>query len=604
MMIMTNFLPAAKDYYYNKRWGVIPLKHKSKAPNLLKGHDFLKRRAEEHEFENFDFKNIGIVTGAVSRIIVVDIDEQDKAYKWLEEQGHQLTETVTAKTGKGLHYYFKHPGYQIGSKIKCLPGMDFKGDGGYVVAPPSTVEKTVEAEKGIRSKVESSYEWIRSPEDTEIAECPEWLLQELIKQSERSTSPPLVEELIPEGSRNTTLFSRARSLFKQGYNEGEVYGLLNNLNQSRCIPPVDSNELDEIIASAANYDRGELHISEPSEPEESIGDFLQPMDLGRALEEGIEPPEHLIPDLLYAEGIHSIYSPGGTGKTILALWCCLQVMERGLDILYVDEENGAHHITDLLSCFEADSELIRKHFKYYPAPGLTKEELAIWKQTIEHFSPALVVFDSLADHITNCGLNENDNNDVTWWLKAFAQPVKDAGGAALVLDHVAKDDSVRGARGATAKKNKCDVAWKLKRPKKKEFSRESMGGVELTKDKDRKGSMPYSREFQVGSDFLGKLICEPTDISHEQKQKPLTPNEETALDTLWLKFPEGARHGEWHRATGLPGSTFNRVIGTLVSEGWVVKEEATGIYSHHSQTTPMRVNESDQILTPTNSHTL
>jgi hypothetical protein len=48
--------------------------------------------------------------------------------------------------------------------------------------------------------------------------------------------------------------------------------------------------------------------------------------LGETMRSGIDPPEQLIPDLLYQQGIHSIYSPGGTGKTIMALWCAVQVI--------------------------------------------------------------------------------------------------------------------------------------------------------------------------------------------------------------------------------------------------------------------------------------
>lgn len=577
---MTNFLPVARDYYYNKRWGVIPLKQRSKAPKLPTGHDYLKRRADKQEFESFDFQNIGIVTGAISGIVVLDIDEQDKAKEWLEEHGVELPETPTAKTFRGLQFYFKHPGYELRCRTNFLPGMDFKGDGGYVVAPPSTVRKIVEHEKGLKDKIEKTYEWIRSPEDTLIAEFPQLLLEELTKQPERSTSLPVVEEVIPEGSRNTTLFSRARSLFKQGYNESEVYGLLDCLNQNRCTPPVGNDELDEIVISASKYDRGELFVAKETSNESTnteTGGILQPMDLGKALVEGIEPPEHLINDLLYAEGIHSIYSPGGTGKTILALWCCLKVMERGLDVLYVDEENGAHHIAELLSSFEVEPELISNHFKYLPAPGLTKEEIEVWKLTVEHFNPALVVFDSLADHLSNNNLSENNALDVTWWIRQFAQPVKDTDAAVLILDHVAKADDAKGARGSTAKMAKVDVAWKLKsvRP----FNRDTTGEVELKVDKDRKGSMPYSKTFRIGGDdFTSRLICEPTDVSHEPETKPLNSNEETVLDTLWTDFPNGARHGEWLKASGIPKATFNRVIGNLVSVGYVEKNEVTGWY--------------------------
>lgn len=248
------------NHYYNKRWGVIPLKHKSKTPKLPKDHGLLHRIADEQELESFDFQNVGIVTGAVSGIMVLDIDDEESAENFLEEQGYELPETVSAKTPNGKHYYFSYPaGHAVGNKIKSLPGMDVKGDGGYVVAPPSIVSKEVTDRKGIKSTVEGSYEWINSPDNVELAECPQWLLDELRRQPERSTQQ-IVEEEIPEGSRNTTLFRLARSFFQKGLGSVEVGHALYAVNQTRCKPPLDEEELFQIVESAGRYERGTLEI--------------------------------------------------------------------------------------------------------------------------------------------------------------------------------------------------------------------------------------------------------------------------------------------------------------------------------------------------------
>ena len=57
--------------------------------------------------------------------------------------------------------------------------------------------------------------------------------------------------------------------------------------------------------------------------------------LGEAIIEGIDPPDELVSRLVYKQGIHSIYSPAGTGKTIIALWIALQTVEQGLDVICV-----------------------------------------------------------------------------------------------------------------------------------------------------------------------------------------------------------------------------------------------------------------------------
>lgn len=78
--------------------------------------------------------NVGIVTGAGSRLVVLDIDgpEGEESVK-----GLNLPATVEVKTRRGRHLYFRHPGYPVKNRIGLLIGVDLKADGGYVVAPPS-----------------------------------------------------------------------------------------------------------------------------------------------------------------------------------------------------------------------------------------------------------------------------------------------------------------------------------------------------------------------------------------------------------------------------------------------------------------------------------
>ena len=176
---------------------------------------------------------------------------------------------------------------------------------------------------------------------------------------------------------------------------------------------------------------------------------------------GIDPPEHLIPDLLYKQGIHSIYSPGGTGKTIIALWCAVQVMEKGLHVIYCDEENGSSTIAELFQCYGADPELVDTHLHYAEFPHLTSEEAEHWEHTINTVRPSLAVFDSFADMLALEGSDENSSVQLTSWIKHFAEPVKQMDSAALILDHISRANSSKGARGSTAKLAKVDVAWKL-----------------------------------------------------------------------------------------------------------------------------------------------
>jgi putative DNA primase/helicase len=85
--------------------------------------------------------NIGLPTGARSGVVVVDIDHRHGALETLERLEKRigtLPATLVSRTGAGLHHFYKYPGVTIRSGIAVLgPGIDIRGDGGYVVVPPS-----------------------------------------------------------------------------------------------------------------------------------------------------------------------------------------------------------------------------------------------------------------------------------------------------------------------------------------------------------------------------------------------------------------------------------------------------------------------------------
>lgn len=116
--------------------------------------------------------NVGIATGAISGVVVLDLDSSD-AEAFAEAKG--LLETPEVKTPRGRHLYFRHPGYELrNSAGKLADKIDFRGDGGYVVGPDSYFTPTpAQAKDG---KVEGPYEWVegRTPADLPFADLPPW----------------------------------------------------------------------------------------------------------------------------------------------------------------------------------------------------------------------------------------------------------------------------------------------------------------------------------------------------------------------------------------------------------------------------------------------
>jgi hypothetical protein len=86
--------------------------------------------------------NIGIATGAISNLVVLDIDPRhggnESLEQWKTQYGTDFLNTLTSCTGGGgLHLLYSHPGVPIKNRVGIAPGIDIRGDGGYIVAPPS-----------------------------------------------------------------------------------------------------------------------------------------------------------------------------------------------------------------------------------------------------------------------------------------------------------------------------------------------------------------------------------------------------------------------------------------------------------------------------------
>ncbi len=80
--------------------------------------------------------NIAIVTGAVSGVVVVDIDGPKGIASLREFPEMRDVSPPVVETGRGFHAYFKHPDGKVKTG-RLRDGLDIKGDGGLVTVPPS-----------------------------------------------------------------------------------------------------------------------------------------------------------------------------------------------------------------------------------------------------------------------------------------------------------------------------------------------------------------------------------------------------------------------------------------------------------------------------------
>jgi hypothetical protein len=237
--------------YAARGWPVFPCK-KNKRP--FTDHGFKEASTDPDTIKAWwrqhPHAQVAIATGQVSGLWVLDLDckpgdadGRDTLHD-LEAQHGELPAgpAVTTQSG-GEHYYFAWPADRdIRSRVRPMAGTDTRGNGGYVVVPPSP-----------------GYDWDNHPDEIELPQAPEWLLNIVCKPkastpSSTSTTTTGTAEAITEGERNARLASEAGVLRHRGYSEEEILTTLRMLNAKWCKPPLDDAEVVKIAQSIARYE--------------------------------------------------------------------------------------------------------------------------------------------------------------------------------------------------------------------------------------------------------------------------------------------------------------------------------------------------------------
>jgi len=243
---------AALDYL-SRGWSVLPFREGDKRP-LIAWTEYQHRRPTEAEVRAWLLEmpnaNVGIVTGAVSGLIVLDIDPAhggEESLGQIEREHGTLPRTPEVVTGSGgRHVYFAHPGGIVHNRVGILPGIDLRGDGGCVVAPPSLHQS------GRR------YRWApgHEPGHCPLASFPSWLVEVVGERGERTGHPltywrKLVADGVTEGERNNTIASLTGHLLWHGVDPEVALELLLCWNRVRCRPPLPDDEVIRTVDSIA-----------------------------------------------------------------------------------------------------------------------------------------------------------------------------------------------------------------------------------------------------------------------------------------------------------------------------------------------------------------
>ncbi len=408
-------------------WSVIPLKPHSKTPlGSWKANQTLRATYEELEaaFQANPDAGLGFVTGAISGKVVLDIDPDVGGKQSMNEfvaQFGRLPQTPVVRTGGGgYHYYFAYPKAGLrNSAGKLGDGLDIRGDGGYVVAPPSIHPN------GTR------YRWAegRTPDDVPLAPLPTWVMTCLF--STPTIQQPIAEGVILEGKRHAALLSLGGAMVSKGMSGEAVEAALLAENARRCDPPLSPEEVVKLAKDIANR-------YSPASPAAAAGilNFVEP---GEWLDQPEEPIRWLVEDLLAAGSLTMLSAPPKAGKSTFARAMTMSVatgtpflgkeVQQGSVLLLAIEELERNVKTAYRKLGITGDTPLRIHFGRV-SPNAATELSSI----VRELRPKLVVIDTVG-RVRSGALELNDYVSTGGWLEPLLYLAHETDACVCLLYH-------------------------------------------------------------------------------------------------------------------------------------------------------------------------
>ena len=308
--------------YVNTGWSVLPVRPDEKRPYmttwLAYQHTRATREMVESWFANLSGAGVGLVTGRISNVVVLDVE------KWCKIPLEDLlkkypTQMVAKSGGGGYHLYYAYPQGvgKVSNRVGIFDGADLRADGGFVVLPPT------------RHPSGNRYEWVmKGP----LGVFPRSLL-ELQSQPKAQSDGWLVEALrgVSEGGRNDTCARLAGYFFRKGMNYDVVEALILSWNECNY-PPLPVNEVRTTIKSIERShagvetqftsvqfedDRAEVASKTNTETPANTFDVLRMKDYVEGY--GGEGVSWLVEDWLPDKSITFLVSPPESYKTWILL---------------------------------------------------------------------------------------------------------------------------------------------------------------------------------------------------------------------------------------------------------------------------------------------
>ena len=249
---MKDILRAALKYQ-DIGFSIIPVQ-KNKKP-YISWEKYQKEKAEtgliKEWWNHYPIANVAIVTGEISGLNVVDIDTQ-KGLDVLNEMLPDSFVTPTARTPRGGWHYYCLSQNGLGNATGFIKDCDFRGQGGFIIAPPSIGENG------------KAYTWLPNLNiaGTPLASVPDPVIKILKSYTEKSQQSGIINVGFEKGIRDDTLFHTALNLLKGHMPIEEVNKVILSLAKT-CQPPFPPKEgLIKVQSALKRLEKGDRNLTE------------------------------------------------------------------------------------------------------------------------------------------------------------------------------------------------------------------------------------------------------------------------------------------------------------------------------------------------------
>jgi hypothetical protein len=530
---MNNLYKTALEYR-GYGWSIIPVRVSSKLPAIPWKKYQTEYATDEELKEWFENKNqedvgIGLVTGRLSNVVVVDLDSYKENAPQIE-----LNTPVKVKTGGGgTHGYFKYR-EGIRNTVEFKKATDIRGEGGYVVLPPS------------KHPSRKYYEWI----EKDIENIPE--LDSSFVESWQEVKEPLDLTQMSnkkQGDRNDSLYRTACSLISK-HSEEEAWTLVNDINRTYD-PPLTDQEVKTLFSSAYKFIKTEHEGETPAERSEALL-LGEPVAWSKIKEDQIHR-EWLWENFLAKGNITLFSSLAKAGKTTL-LRCLFVAMKNEEEfvgqptkkcrVLVLSEESSAEWADGRDGISDGDIE----HVLIWPRPTRGIPSAKDWVEIIDLVSKKskelnidLVVIDTISTFWPVD--DENDAAKVKRALVPLYKLTDDNGVALMIVHHFKKDGGKEGtaSRGSGALTGHVDNII--------EFRRNEDGYPNQRKIKTM-GRFTQETELIIELNNAGK---------YETKGEPWVVSKKSRMDKILSLMNEMARPVTVPEITSLWNSRLNKI---------------------------------------------